>query len=340
MSGIPAGMSALAAQKAEREAKVKASALSQAVEDIGAEDTAARQMQLEMLKGDYRLLQAQAKRSGGKITDGGAGLRISEDGDGSFLSYSIDPDDPTVQRAVNSRYTLTPNSPYVSVRGESPQMLETDKASRVTLVKKLRDLDKAMGLIETMKSNLVGAYEGQGPAVGAGAWYSDLENNLLVPISPLNPNVQDATRNAAINQARNRLITMLATVDTEGRPSVFAQERIEQIMPAPAGTFFQDAEANAGRISALQALVQNQRQEVMAQLGWVTQELVMRPAPTGTKNDPFVIPADEERRENMYRFLRGTVGKVTGPDARVYLQMPDGVTRVFPVSEIRKLGVQ
>jgi hypothetical protein len=335
LSGIPAGMSTLAAQKAEREAKLKAAALSQAVEGVEAEDKAARALQLEMLKGDYRIMQEQAKKTGDVIIeDGGAGLRVAKTKNGSFLNYSIDPNDPTVKRAVTSRFTLTPNNPFVTTGGEAPQAPETDKSARVTLTKKLRDLDSAVGLVENMKSNFAGAY-------GPGAWYSDFENNLLVPVSPLNPNVQDAAKIAAINQNRNRFITLLASADTEGRTSVYAQERVDAIMPAPAGTFFQDAEVNAGRLNALQALVLNQRQEVMAQLGYVTQEMTMNAPATGTKNDPFALPAEEQGQQNMLRFLGGTVGKVTDPNVDVYIRMPNGVVRPFKVGELRsRLGGQ
>jgi hypothetical protein len=334
LSGIPAGMSTLAAQKAEREAKLKAAALSQAVEGVEAEDKAARALQLEMLKGDYRIMQEQAKKTGDVIIeDGGAGLRVAKTKNGSFLNYSIDPNDPTVKRAVTSRFTLTPNNPFVVVGGEAPQAPETDKASRVTLSKKLRDLDTALGLVETMKSNFTGAY-------GGGAWFSEFNNNMLVPISPLNPNVQDAAKIAAINQDRNRLITLLASADTEGRTSVYAQERVDGIMPAPAGTFFQDAEVNAGRLNALHALVLNQRQAVMAQQGYVTQELTMTAPSTGTKNDPFALPADEQGQANMLRFLGGTIGKVTDPNALVYIRTPDGTVRPFKTSELRTLGGQ
>lgn len=334
LSGMPAGMSALAAQKAEREAKLKAAALSQSIEDVGDEDKAARALQLEMLKGDYRILQEQAK--GGKgmvIKDGGSGLRVAEDRNGSFLGYSIDPTDPTVKRAVTSRFTLTPNNPFVTVGGEAPQAPETDKAARVTLLKKLRDLDTAVGLVENMKSNFTGAY-------GPGVWLSEFNNNILVPISPLNPNVQDAAKVAAINQDRNRFITLLASADTEGRTSVYAQERVDGIMPAPAGTFFQDAEVNAGRLNSLHALALNQRQEVLAQLGYVTQELTMRAPSTGTKNDPFTLPADEQGQTNMLRFLGGTLGRVADPNALVYIRTPDGTVRPFKTSELRTLGGQ
>jgi hypothetical protein len=333
MSGIPAGLSALAAQKAEREAKVKASALSQAVEDIGAEDTAARQMQLEMLKGDYRLLQEQAKRGGGKVTDGAAGLRISETKDGSFLGYSIDPSDPTVQRAVSSRYTLTPNSPFVVSLGQAPQAPETDRAERVKLTTTLRDLDDTLSLIEGAKSDLAGAY-------GPSAWYSNFENNLLVPITPLRPNVADAKAKSSIDIRLNRIKGNLARVNNSGRISVQEQQWIDEILPAKAGTFFQDPEVNAARFNSLQALVQTQRQQVLAQLGYVTDELVMQPPALGTKNDPFSLPADEQGQANMLRFLSGTLGRVDNPNALVYIRTPDGAVRPFRASELRSTGGQ
>lgn len=334
MSGIPAGLSALAAQKAEREAKIKSAALSQAVEDIGAEDAAARQLQLEMLKGDYRILQEQARRGGGgKVTDGYAGLRVAEDRSGSFLGYSIDPEDPMVQRAVTSRYTLTPNNPFVMQGGQAPQTPETDRGERVKLVRKMRDLDESLGILENIKSQLTGAY-------GPGAWYSSFENNMLVPVLPLNPNVTDEAAKTAINQGLNRLMTKIASADTEGRTSVFAQEQVNTILPARAGQFFQDAEVNAARFNALQTLIMNQRQEVLAQLGFTTQELTLNTPSTGTKNDPFALPADEQGQANMLRFLGGTVGKVSNPNALVYIRTPDGTVRPFKASELRTLGAQ
>jgi hypothetical protein len=335
LSGIPAGMSTLAAQKAEREAKLKAAALSQAVEGVEAEDKAARALQLEMLKGDYRIMQEQAKKTGDVITeDGGAGLRVAKTKNGSILNYSIDPTDPTVKRAVTSRFTLTPNNPFVTVGGEAPQAPETDKAARVTLLKKLRDMDSAVGLVENMKSNFTGAH-------GPGVYISEFNNNILVPISPLNPNIRDAAKVAAINQDRNRFITLLASADTEGRTSVYAQERVDAIMPAPAGTFFQDSEVNAGRLNALHALALNQRQAILVQLGYVTQELTMRAPSTGTKNDPFVLPADEQGQANMLRFLVGTIGKVADPNVNIYLRMPDGRVAPYNINKLRsEIGAQ
>jgi hypothetical protein len=334
LSGIPAGMSTLAAQKAEREAKLKAAALSQAVEGVADEDKAARALQLEALKGDYRILVEQAKgNKGAVIKDGGAGLRVAEDRNGSFLGYSVDPNDPTVKRAVTSRFTLTPNNPFVTVGGEAPQTPETDKGERIKITKKLRDLDEALGMLEGAKSQLTGAY-------GPGAWYSSFENNMLVPVSPLNPNVADEAKKTAINQTLNRLMTKIASADTEGRTSVFAQEQVNSILPAKAGQFFQDAEVNAARFNALQALIQNQRQETLGQLGYVTQEMTMSAPSTGTKNDPFVLGPDETSQQNMLRFLGGTIGKVTDPNALVYIRTPDGTVRPFKTSELRTLGGQ
>jgi hypothetical protein len=334
-SGIPAGMSALAAQRADREAKVKGAALSQAVEDVGAEDAAQRALQLQVLKGDYEILKKQAEGGGGAvIKDAGAGLRVTETKNGSFVGYSVDPADPTVQRAVTSRYTLTANNPFVTAGGQAPQTPETDKGERIKLTKKVRDLDESLGILENIKSNLTGAY-------GPGAWYSSFENNMLVPVTPLSPNVTDEAKKTAINQGLNRLMTKIASADTEGRTSVFAQEQVNAILPAKAGTFFQDAEVNAARFNALQALIQNQRQETLAQLGYVTQELTMTAPSTGTKNDPFVLGADEASQQNMLRFLGGTIGKVTDPNALVYIKTPDGTVRPFKASELRNsLGGQ
>jgi hypothetical protein len=51
----------------------------------------------------------------------------------------------------------------VTVGGQAPQTPETDKAARVTLTKKVRDLDESLGILENIKAQLSGAY-------GPGAW--------------------------------------------------------------------------------------------------------------------------------------------------------------------------
>jgi hypothetical protein len=334
MSGIPAGMSALAAQKAEREAKVKASALSQAVEDIGAEDTAARQMQLEMLKGDYRLLQAQAKQSGGKVTDAGFGLRAAEDGSGNFIGYSINENDPSVVRASTSRFTLNEDNPFVVNAGPVPQSFETNKEERIKLGVALRNLDNALVAIEQGKSELAGT---QGP----GAYISNFSNAVFSPVLPVTPNIEAQKKFSTVNPILNRVAAGIANAQQTGRVAVQELEWIREDMPARSARFWKDPELAATEWNALHAQVLNARQNVVSQLLDVPSELIMKVPATGTKNDPFVLPADEQGRVNMVRFLSNEFSKVTDPKARVYLRTPDGRVAPYNVSTLRReIGAQ
>jgi hypothetical protein len=194
-------------------------------------------------------------------------------------------------------------------------------------------LDDTLSLIDSAANDFAGAY-------GGGAWYSNLENNLLVPITPLRPNVADAKAKAKIEISLNRIKGNLARVNNSGRISVQEQQWIDEILPAKPATFFQDPEVNAARFMSLRTLVNNQRQQVFAQLGWVTDELVMQTPALGTKNDPFSLPADEQGQASMLRFLSGTLGKVDNPNALVYLRTPDGAVRPFRASELRSIGGQ
>jgi hypothetical protein len=334
MSGIPAGLSALAAQKAEREAKVKASALSQAVEDIGAEDAAARQMQLEMLKGDYRLLQEQAKRSGGKVTDAGFGLRAAEDGVGNFIGYSIDENDPSVVRATTSKFTLDENNPFVVNAGPVPQSFETNKEERIKLSVALRNIDSALVAVEQGKSALAGAY-------GPGAYVSNFSNAVFSPVLPVTPNLEIQRKASTINPLLNRIEKGIANAQQTGRVAVQEQQWIKEDMPAKAARFWMDPEVAATEWSALHVQLLNARQNVVSQLLDVPAELIMQIPPAGTKNDPFVLPADEQGRVNMIRFLSNEFSKVTDPKARVYLRTPDGRVAPYNVSTLRReIGAQ
>jgi hypothetical protein len=334
LSGIPAGMSTLAAQKAEREAKLKAAALSQAVEGVADEDKAARALQLEALKGANRILVEQAKNSGGKVTDGGVGLRVAEDGRGNFMGFSIDPNDPTVKRALTSRFTLNRDNPFVVDVGPVPQSYETDKGERIKLGVALRNLDNALVAVEQGKSELAGT---QGP----GAYISNFSNVVFSPVLPVAPNIEAQKRFSTINPILNRIAAGIANAQQTGRVAVQEMEWIREDMPSRAARFWKDPEIGATEWSALHAQLLNARQNVVSQLYDVPSELVMKVPATGTKNDPFVLPADEQGRANMVSFLSREFGKVTDPKARVYLRMPDGRVAPYNINTLRsELGAQ
>jgi hypothetical protein len=321
--GLPQGFMALLAQAKDRQIKVDTAALSQAVSDVQEQDKYAQRLKEIMLRGDYDLLREQAKKGGVITEDGGAGLLVSKDKSGSFLGFSVDPDNPTVKTAVASRFTLRPtDNPFVTNRGEAPTSVETDKGERVKLTSTLRSLDNSLATLDSLKGVYTQAY-------GPGAWFSDKVNNLLVPVLPtatLRPNLDLTDASTRISTGMNSILKNIASANDGGRVAVQEQEWARETAKGISDPtrFFADKEVAAKQFNSMEAMLRNARQQVLTQLGYEKNDFVMSTPNTGTQSDPFVIPSDADARKRMYTFLGGTIGRIQDPRATVYLRMPNG----------------
>jgi hypothetical protein len=340
LSNVPRGFMALAAQAKDRDLKIKSTALSQAFSDVQEQDKYAQQVKMKLLDGDFRLMLEQIKKGPGSpiVKDGGGGLRIAETKEGNFLGVSIDPKDPTVQSAVQSRFTLRDtDNPYVQNRGQAPAAVETDKAERVKLTSTLRSLDNSLRGVDDVKGLFSQLYS-------PGTWFQDKVNNLFVPIDPTGLIRPDLDQEAAKTQMKamlNGLTKSIASANESGRVAVQEQEWARELADAinnPAG-FFQNKELAAKTLGAIETTLRNGRQQVLTQLGYENNDYVMRTPNTGTKNDPFVVPKDPEERQRMRTFLTSTIGRIQDPRATVTLRMPDNTLRsVSPPELLRLMG--
>lgn len=334
--GLPQGFMALLAQAKDRQLKVDTAALSQAVSDVQEQDKYAQQLKMELIKGDYRLLMERLKNSGGKITDGGAGLLISESKNGSFLGTSIDPKNPTVQSALGSRWTLRDtDNPFVVNRGPAPTSVETDKAERIKLTSTLRGLDNSLSTLDSLKGVYTQAY-------GPGAWFSDKVNNVLVPVLPtavVRPDVNLADASTRISTGMNSILKNLAAANDSGRVAVQEQEWARETAKGVTDPtkFFADKELVAKQFGSMETMLRNARQSVLTQLGYEGNDYVMNTPNTGTKSDPFLVPADPEQQKRMFTFLGSTIGKLQDPRAQVYLRLPNGAVQSFNPSQLQGL---
>ena len=335
-AGVPRGFAAIAAQERELGMKGKLGALERAISDVDAQDKYAQALKLQMLKGDYDILKEQAKRGGGVTEDGGMGLRIVKDKSGSFIGTGIDATDPAVKSAVSSRFTLRDtDNPFVENRGPAPTTVETDKGERVKLGNTLRSLDNSLATLDNLKGVYTSAY-------GPGAWFSDKVNNLLVPVDPtgaIKPNFDVADASTRISTGMNSILKNIASANDGGRVAVQEQEWVRETAKGVSNPtkFFADKELAAQQFNSLEAMLRNTRQQVLSQLGYETNDYVMRTPNTGTKNDPFVIPTDPQQQKVMYTFLGSTIGRVQDPRATVYLRMPNGTVSPFNPTQLRGL---
>ena len=337
-SGLPKGFAAIAAQERELGMKIKAASLDKAISDVDAQDKFAQAVKLQVLKGDYDLLKEQAKQTGGGVTeDGGMGLRITKTKNGTFVGTGIDPNDPTVKSAIQSRFTLRDtDNPFVENRGQAPTTTETDKGERVKLGVTLRSLDNSLSTLDNLKSVYTSAY-------GPGAWFADKVNNLLVPIDPtglVKPNFDTADAATRISTGMNSVLKNIASANDSGRVAVQEQEWARDTAKGISDPtkFFSDKELAAKQFGSMEAMLRNARQQVLTQLGFEGNDYVMNTPNTGTKNDPFRIPTDPSQQKAMFTFLGSTIGKLQDPRAVVYLQMPNGKVDAFNPTQLRALN--
>ena len=336
VSGMPQGFMALLAQARDNKIKVDTAALSQAVNDVQEQDKYAQQLKLELLKGDYRLLSEQIKQGGGVLKDGGAGLLIAETKGGGYKGVSIDPNNPTVQSAVASRFTLRPtDNPFVENRGEAPTTVETNKDERTKLTATLRSLDNSLSTLDNLKGLYTQAY-------GPGAWFSDKVNNLLVPVLPsavVHPDVNLTDASTRISTGMNSILKNIASANDSGRVAVQEQEWARDTAKGitEPTKFFSDKELAAKQFNSMEAMLRNARQQVITQLGYEKNDYVMNTPNTGTQNDPFVIPSEPDQQKRMFNFLGSTIGRVQDPRATVYMRMPNGTIQSASPAQLRGL---
>jgi hypothetical protein len=334
-SGLPKGFMALIAQSKDRDLKIKSAALSQAFTDVQEQDKYAQQLKMEVLKGDYRLLLEQARNGGSTLEDGGAGLLIAKTKQGGFAGVSINPKDPTVQSALQSRWTLRDtDNPFVENRGQAPTSVETDKAERIKLTSTLRALDNSLSTLDNLKGTYTNLYS-------PGTWFVDKVNNLIVPISGgiVRPDVNQADAAQRVSSGMNAILKSIASANDSGRVAVQEQEWARKTAEniSDPNAFFQNKELAAKGFTSLEAMLRNARQQALTQLGYENNDYAMRTPNTGTQSDPFVIPADKDSQRVMFNFLGSTIGKLQDPKAMVYVQMPNNSIQQFNPTQLRGL---
>jgi hypothetical protein len=335
VADLPRGVASLVAQARDRKVKIDTAALSQAITDVSTEKKAMATLRSDIIKGDYSLLREQAKQGGGTLEDGGAGLVIAKTSKGGFVGVSIDPKNPTVQSAISSRWTLSDANPFVEFRGQAPTTVETDKQERTKLTGTLRSLDNSLSTLENLKGEFANAY-------GPGAWFNDKVNNLLVPVLPtalVRPDVNLVDTKTRINTGLNSIIKNIASANDSGRVAVQEQEWAKKTaadIENPTA-FFQDKELAAKQFNSMETMLRNSRQQVLTQLGYEGSDYVMRTPNTGTKSDPFVVPADPTAQKQMFNFLGNSLGKIQQPNATVYLKWPNNPPQAFNPGQLKEL---
>ena len=348
LSGMPKGFAALISQARDMNIKIKSAALEQAANSITQQDKLANDVQIAVLKGENKrkeiLLQGDIDRLklqytdlAPVYTDGGVGLTIVKNKRGDDLGSFIKVDPQTnqlpaeIQSMLDNPNTLRPVSPYVEDRGAPRTSIVRDSASRIKLRDEVINYDDALNTIDNMTS----LYLNSANKFGLKGWYSDVKNNLFVPIAPIEPNIADQKAITAINSARNQLQARLAKLGGYGtQVAVKELEMLDKILPDRAGTLFSDVEVNLANLNSLKTQMLNERQQRLVRLGVSNKDYVLTPPAMGTKNDPFVLSTDPEQNTAMETFLRSSIGQ-SHPTAVIHLRMPNGQVQTTTAGALR-----
>lgn len=348
LSGMPKGLAVLISQARDLNIKIKSAALEQAANNINMQDKLARDLQVEtlksqnrraeeLLKSDLRIRELGVEGRTPIEEDAGVGGISVKNKRGDYLGFYLKRDKDgklpaEIQTVMDSPYTLRPTNPYVTDLGESRTPPVTDKPTRLKIREELMGYDDALSSITQMKNT----YANNASKYGLKGWYSNVENNLLVPILPIEPNIADEKARTTINSGINQLQSRLARLGGYGsQVAVQEQKWIRDLLPDQAGSLFADVEVNLAKLNALETMLLNERQQRVNRLTGLSREYVMTPPAMGTQKDPFVMPADPEGQASMESFLRSTIGTVQDPRATIYVRLPNGTVQATTSAGLR-----
>jgi hypothetical protein len=336
-AGVPRGVAAIAAQERELALKTKSAALQQAISDVGSEDAAAAARQKMVLEYTMKEQLEKAKQGGGNVIykNAGAGGRIGEDKAGNYKGFFIDPESPDYKDIAENPILVnnfTSNNPFAKDLGKATTVTVQSLKKREEIQEKMNLLTGLIAKVDTGLSQVTNAFS-------PGTFVNNLANNVVVPLVPnfiLRPDVDQAATIAVLNNVFSDITRGNAEVG--GKLSVqgekWARENAKAIKE-PAG-LLKDPELAAKVFGTIKTGYLNEYAQLASQLGIGTRNIVVTTPPTGTKNDPFVIPRDEAGQQQMLNYLRINFGAVDDPKAMIYVRNPDGKIASTPVQNLFK----
>jgi hypothetical protein len=311
--GVPAGLSTIAAAEDQAKRQVKSAALTSGLQALAAEDKAAADLQKEIIKKGVSAGEIIPTDLGGGLTayrskDGRpAGMRVDDTITSSFLNSKFTP-----QALKNEKGEITGfDTPYVRVSPPA-QTVNLDKGTRERLASEVSRQEQALSAIDEAIKEYTGAF-------GPKAFFSNLKNNVLVPVSPLDPNVMTEQQRTKINMAMNIATKAIARTGDTGNIAVAEQQAAQSILGDKPGTFFSDSEGALKRMMTVRTSLANQRLNTASQLGWLNQDVQLDVPNLGTASDP--IPQDK------MTYLKSMAK--TFPNGQVYVNIGGKTTPVL-----------
>jgi hypothetical protein len=311
--GVPAGLSTIAAAEDQAKRQIKSAALTSGLQTLAAEDKAIADIQKEIIKRGVSAGEIIPTDLGGGLTsyrkkDGQpAGMRVDDTITNSFLNSKFTPQAIKDDKGVVTGF----DTPYVRVSPPA-QTINLDKGTRERLAGEVSRHEQALSAIDDAIKEYSGAF-------GPKAFFSNLKNNILVPVSPLDPNVMTEQQRTKINMAINTATKAIAKTGDTGNIAVAEQRAAADILGDKPGTFFSDPDTALKRMMTVRTSLANQRLNTASQLGWLNQDVQLDVPNLGTASDP--IPQDKMTYlKNMAKTL---------PNGQVYVNIGGKTTPVL-----------
>jgi hypothetical protein len=334
-SGVPRGIAAIAAQERELALKTKSASLQQAISDVSSEDAAAAARQKVILDYTMKMELEKAKQGGVIYENAGAGGRIGKDKAGNYKGFFIDSNSDDYKEIAENPILVnnfTSTNPFAKDLGKATTVTVQSLKKREEIQEKMNVLTGLIAKVDTGLSQVTNAFS-------PGTFVNNLANNVVVPLVPnfiLRPDVNQAATIAVLNNVFSDITRGNAEVG--GKLSVqgekWARENAKAIKD-PAD-LLKNPELAAKVFGTIKTGYLNEYAMLASQLGIGTRNIVVTTPPTGTKNDPFVIPKDDAGQQQMLNYLRINFGAVDDPKASVYVRNPDGIVRSTPVQNLFK----
>jgi hypothetical protein len=329
-SGLPRGMAAIAAQERELSIKGKSAALQQAITDVTAQDAAAAARQNMIAEYALKAEIERMKSQGVIFKDGGAGMLIPENKAGSRVGQPML--SPAWTESIKANpiavsFSETDANPFVRDLGPANTVVATDPKQRAKLEEDLNQISGQLNTIRGMKDVVSQAYS-------PGTFFTGVKNQYFVPLLPdaiVSPNVNKAQVISTLTNGFTELSRGRASQD--GRLSVTQEKWIrdnDKPISNPDG-LLQNPELAAKVLETKEKQLLNEWWDTGTKLGAFDRRRVMDTPPTGTKNDPFIMPTDPASNAQMQAYLRSTFGSVRDPGTKIYIR-DQGSGKLFDLS--------
>jgi len=180
----------------------------------------------------------------------------------------------------------------------------------------LNQITTQLNIVRDMKAVVADAYS-------PGTFFTGLKNEYLVPLLPnviVRPDINKAQvtntlKNGFSDLSRGRasqngrLTNMQETYNRDNDAAISKPDRL-----------LANPELAAKTLNTKETSLLNEWYSTATRLGVFDRDRVLSTPPTGTRNDPFLMPTDAASNAQMQNYLKSTFSTARDPNAKIYIR--------------------